>query len=207
MKPYRFTHLSGRCRSGGDHAGCIVHLVPTRNGSMGVAVCGKKPAAKSNGWSEYDDDKLTCPRCIEIATSEPLPEYIPAPVSEEAHVNKVKFRWGEETYTLCVTKDDCWLEDGPSDISDRMLKGMDELAMENGMAPPANLCAGCWRGTYTDIIQDYQIGDIIIKDLELRKCSECGHVILPSSSVEKVDEVMTKQNQLACEAGKGAKRL
>ena len=122
-------------------------------------------------------------------------------------MNKVKFRWGEETYTLCVTKDDCWLEDGPSDISDRMLKGMDEVAMENGMAPPANLCAGCWRGTYADIIQDYQIGDIIIKDLELRKCSECGHVILPSSSVEKVDEVMIRHNQLACEAGKGAKRL
>ena len=29
-------------------------------------------------------------------------------------MNKVKFRWGEETYTLCVTKDDCWLEDRPS---------------------------------------------------------------------------------------------
>jgi hypothetical protein len=54
-------------------------------------------------------------------------------------VNKVKFRWGEETYTLCVTQDDCWLEDGPSDISDRMLKGMDELAMENGMLPPARV--------------------------------------------------------------------
>ena len=204
MSPYRFTHLSGRCRSGGDHAGRIVHLVPTRTGSMGVAVCGKKPSTKSNGWSEHDDDKLTCPRCIEIATSEPLPEYSPAQVAEEAHVNKVKFRWGEETYTLYVTKDDCWLEDGPSDISDRMLKGMDELAMENGMAPPANLCAGCWRGAYSDIIQDYQIGDIIIKDLELRKCSECGHVILPAPSVEKVDEVMTKQNQLE---SKGAKRL
>ena len=54
-------------------------------------------------------------------------------------VNKVKFRWGEETYTLCVTQDDCWLEDGPSDISHRMLKGMDELALENGMLPPARV--------------------------------------------------------------------
>jgi len=51
-------------------------------------------------------------------------------------VKKVKFRWGEETYTLCVTQDDCWLEDGPSDISHRMLNGMDELALENGMLPP-----------------------------------------------------------------------
>ena len=203
MKPYRFTHLSGRCRSGGDHAGCIVHLVPTRNGSMGEAVCGKKPAAKSNGWSEYDDDKLTCPRCIEIATSEPLPEYIPAPVSEEAHVNKVKFRWCEETYTLCVTKDDWWVED-VGDMPERMITYANELALENGMAPPANLCAGCWKGTYADTIQDYQIGDIIIKDLELRKCPKCGHVILPAPSVEKVDEVMTKQNQLE---SKGAKRL
>jgi hypothetical protein len=72
-------------------------------------------------------------------------------------MNKVKFRWGEETYTLCVTQDDCWLEDGPSDISDRMLKGMDELAMENGMLPPKGLCAGCWKGTYEDIVEDYHI--------------------------------------------------
>lgn len=207
MNPYRFTHLSGRCRSGRDHAGQIVHLVPTRSGSMGVAVCGKKPAAKSNGWSEYDDDKLTCPRCIEIATSEPLPEYnLQTKAVCENHINKVKFRWGEETYTLCVTKDDWWVED-VGDMPERMITYANELALENGMAPPANLCAGCWRGNYADIIQDYQIGDIIIKDLELRKCPKCGHLILPASSVEKVDEVMARQNQLACEAGKGAKRL
>lgn len=76
MNPYRFTHLSGRCRGGGDNAGHIVHLVPFRVGSMGLAACGKRPSPKSNGWSEHDDDKLTCPRCIEIATSEPLPEYV-----------------------------------------------------------------------------------------------------------------------------------
>lgn len=105
-------------------------------------------------------------------------------------VNKVKFRWGEETYTLCVTQDDCWLEDGPSDISDRMLKGMDELAMENGMLPPKGLCAGCWRGTYEDIVEDYHIGGTTIKGLDLHRCPKCGHTTLPWQSVEKVDKVL-----------------
>ena len=105
-------------------------------------------------------------------------------------VNKVKFRWGEETYTLCVTQDDCWLEDGPSDISDRMLKGMDELAMENGMLPPKGLCAGCWRGTYEDIVEDYHIGGTTIKDLDLHRCYRCGHTTLPWQSVERVDKVL-----------------
>ena len=75
MNSHRLTHLSGRCRSGGDHGGYIVHLVPTRTGSMGVAVCGKKPAAKSNGWSEHDDEKITCPRCLKRANYGTLPKY------------------------------------------------------------------------------------------------------------------------------------
>jgi len=105
-------------------------------------------------------------------------------------MNKVKFRWGEETYTLCVTQDDCWLEDGPSDISDRMLKGMDELAMENGMLPPKGLCAECWKGTYEAIVEDYHIGGETIKDLDLERCPRCRHTILPWQSVERVDKVL-----------------
>jgi DNA-directed RNA polymerase subunit RPC12/RpoP len=110
-------------------------------------------------------------------------------------MNKVKFRWGEETYTLCVTQDDCWLEDGPSDISDRMLKGMDELAMESGMLPPKGLCAGCWKGTYEAIVEDYHIAGETIKDLDLHRCPKCGHTTLPWQSVERVDEILVKHQQ------------
>ncbi len=103
-------------------------------------------------------------------------------------MNKVKFYWGEETYTLCVTQDDCWLEDGPSDISDRMLKGMDELALENGMLPPEGQCVECYNGKYVDVVEDYHIAGITIKDLNLHRCYRCGHITLPWTSVERVDK-------------------
>ena len=105
-------------------------------------------------------------------------------------MNKVKFRWGEETYTLCVTQDDCWLEDGPSDISDRMLKGMDELAMENGMLPPKVLCTECHKGIYVDVVDDYLISGVIIRNLDMNRCPSCRHTTLPWASVERVDKVL-----------------
>jgi hypothetical protein len=113
-------------------------------------------------------------------------------------MNKVKFRWGEETYALCVTQDDCWLEDGPSDISHRMLKGMDELALENGMLPSAAVCVECRIGDYVDIVEDYHIGGTTIKDLDLHRCYRCGHTTLPWTSVERVDKVL-EENKKAME--------
>ena len=105
-------------------------------------------------------------------------------------MNKVKFYWGEETYTLCVTQDDCWLEDGPSDISDRMLKGMDELAMENGMLPPKVLCAECRKGIYVDVVDDYTIAGVMIRNLDMNRCPSCRHTTLPWASVERVDKAL-----------------
>jgi DNA-directed RNA polymerase subunit RPC12/RpoP len=71
-----------------------------------------------------------------------------------------------------------------------MLKGMDELAMENGMLPPKGLCAECWKGTYVAIVEDYHIGGETIKDLDLKRCPRCRHTILPWQSVERVDKVL-----------------
>jgi DNA-directed RNA polymerase subunit RPC12/RpoP len=78
-----------------------------------------------------------------------------------------------------------------------MLKGMDELAMENGMLPPKGLCAGCWKGTYEDIVEDYHIGGETIKDLDLNRCPKCGHTTLPWTSVERVDKVLEEARKAA----------
>ena len=48
-------------------------------------------------------------------------------------MTKHKFRYREEEYTICITRDDWWLEDGPSDMSERMMKAGEEFALEHGM--------------------------------------------------------------------------
>ena len=58
---YRITHLAGRARSGGDSVGKVTHLVES---FYWKALCGKEPGRRSAGWSEYNDNELTCPRCI-----------------------------------------------------------------------------------------------------------------------------------------------
>jgi hypothetical protein len=61
--------------------------------------------------------------------------------------------------------------------------------------PPKGLCVKCWKGTYEDIVEDYHIGGTTIKDLDLHRCSKCGHTTLPWQSVERVDEVLEKHKQ------------
>ena len=104
-------------------------------------------------------------------------------------VTKHKFYYGEETYTICITMDDWWLDE-PVDMSEGMMRAGEEFALENGMLPPKGLCAGCWKGTYEDIVEDYHIGGETIKDLDLNRCPKCGHTTLPWTSVEKVDKVL-----------------
>jgi len=55
---YRFTHLAGRCRSGADQTGHVVHVLVS-----GRALCGREPGARSAGWSTYNDQEITCPKC------------------------------------------------------------------------------------------------------------------------------------------------
>lgn len=57
---YRYTHLAGQCRSGGDQAGYVVHILVE-----GHALCLVEPGRRSAGWSEYSDPEPTCTGCIE----------------------------------------------------------------------------------------------------------------------------------------------
>ena len=45
---------------------------------------------------------------------------------------KHKFYYGEETYTICITTDDWWIEE-PVDMSTKMMAAGEEFALEHGM--------------------------------------------------------------------------
>jgi hypothetical protein len=45
-----------------------------------------------------------------------------------AEATKHKFYYGEETYTICVTKDDWWIEE-VGDMSERMMRAGEEFAL------------------------------------------------------------------------------
>jgi YgiT-type zinc finger domain-containing protein len=58
--------------------------------------------------------------------------------------------------------------------------------------PPAEVCIECRSGTYEDIIEDYILhrknGDQLrITNLYQKKCNQCGHLVLPWSSAERID--------------------
>jgi hypothetical protein len=57
----------GRCANGAqrDH-GTLVHAVDTEYewGSMEAALCGTRPGRRTPGWSSYEHDAATCPKCL-----------------------------------------------------------------------------------------------------------------------------------------------
>ena len=52
----------------------------------------------------------------------------------DKEATKHKFYYGEETYTICITIDDWWIEESLN-MSDLMMKCGEEFALENGMNP------------------------------------------------------------------------
>ena len=109
-------------------------------------------------------------------------------------ITKHKFRYGEEEYTICITRDDWWIDE-PVDMPERMITAANEFALEHGMAPAADLCAGCNDGTYVNTSKDYHVGAKILEGLTIGKCDKCGHTILPSESIARVDEVLEEQSK------------
>jgi hypothetical protein len=63
-----YTYLIGRSRTATDSMGTRIHAVEVDGTSYpafyGKAICGAKPARRSNGWSEYRTAAPTCPKCI-----------------------------------------------------------------------------------------------------------------------------------------------
>jgi len=59
--------LTGRCLNGAERdGGTRYHAVDESAGfsEWGVAICGAKPGLRGNGFSYYEGEKVTCPRCL-----------------------------------------------------------------------------------------------------------------------------------------------
>jgi hypothetical protein len=60
----------GRCANGAQRdGGTLVHAVDTEDdwgswGSFTPALCGTRPGRLTPGWSSYQYDTATCPRCL-----------------------------------------------------------------------------------------------------------------------------------------------
>lgn len=67
---YYARSLSGRCRSGSDLTGTVVHLTIDGAYGLGRALCGKQPGRRSAGWSSWEHAAPTCRKCIEKAAAE-----------------------------------------------------------------------------------------------------------------------------------------
>jgi hypothetical protein len=58
----KYLRLAGRCRNGYERdGGTRVHAITDKWKSL----CGAKPGPKSQGWSSWEEEAATCPRCID----------------------------------------------------------------------------------------------------------------------------------------------
>lgn len=64
----RVTYATGQCRTATDRQGPRYHAVPGvvtwGGGDWTAALCGYVPGRRSNGWSDYQGQEVTCPKCL-----------------------------------------------------------------------------------------------------------------------------------------------
>ena len=122
-------------------------------------------------------------------------------------MKKHKFRYGEEEYTICITRDDWWIEE-PVDMPERMITSANEFALENGMEndsrPPkaCRLCPTCREGTLVTVTKDYTLQSVarlggkslVVKNITREECHKCGEQIFPWPSCEKIDAAVAMES-------------
>jgi len=65
--------LLGRLRNGAESdSGHIAHAVCHSERSSAKALCGARPGPKSVGWGTYDEEEVTCPKCLERLSNPPV---------------------------------------------------------------------------------------------------------------------------------------
>jgi len=74
------------------------------------------------------------------------------------------------------------------------------MKTDHSVPPSADLCAQCHEGTYQNMTKDYTVelrdGDqCTIANLAQRKCNQCGHVVLPWPSVQRVDRAVADHTE------------
>jgi YgiT-type zinc finger domain-containing protein len=74
------------------------------------------------------------------------------------------------------------------------------MKADHSVPPSADLCAQCHEGTYQNMTKDYTVelrdGDqCTIANLAQRKCNQCGHVVLPWPSVQRLDRAVADHTE------------
>lgn len=118
-------------------------------------------------------------------------------------MTKHKFRYKEEHYTMCITLDDWWLEDGPSDMSEGMIKSGQEFALEHGMLPPKELCPTCRKATTTKVTKDYRLESVaklngepfVVPNVTRDECPKCGEQLFTMSECEKIEAAVLAERK------------
>jgi hypothetical protein len=124
----------------------------------------------------------------------------------DKEATKHKFYYGEETYTICVTRDDWWLEDGPADMSNLMMKCGEEFALENGMLPPLppkELCPTCRKSNTVEVTGDVKMDTVCklngepftVPNITRTQCPVCKDEFFFMSECEKIEAAIQAEQK------------
>ena len=121
---------------------------------------------------------------------------------KENEVTKHKFYYGEETYTICITKDDWWLEE-PVDMSELMMRCGEEFALDHGMLPPAELCPTCRKANTVEITGDYKMDSVhklngesfTVPNITRTQCPKCEDEFFFMSECEKIEAAIVAEQK------------
>jgi hypothetical protein len=71
---------------------CLVsHAVCSREiGTRGKALCGASPGFDRQGWGDYEDDEVTCRKCLEILNAAPVLKIVRT-IEDHSEMHLVKY--------------------------------------------------------------------------------------------------------------------
>lgn len=116
-----------------------------------------------------------------------------------------RFRFGEETYTICITIDDWWIEES-LEMSNLMMKCGEEFALDHGMLPPLpprELCPTCRKSNMVEVTADYELDSVhklngesfVVHNITRRQCLKCGEQVFTMTECEKIEAAIQAEQK------------
>ena len=104
---------------------------------------------------------------------------------------------------MCITPGDWWLEDGPSDMPEGMMKAGQEFALEHGMLPPRELCPTCREANTVNVTKDYRLDSVaklngepfVVPNVTMDECHKCGEQLFTMPECEKIEAAVLAERK------------